>query len=43
MESLGFKCKGAMPDRNNSRFNVFLFEDTDEFRKALNNYKGYKK
>ncbi|SCI99422.1 Uncharacterised protein [uncultured Clostridium sp.] len=39
LEDLGFICKGAIPDRNNPRYSVFLFEDTEYLRQALSNYK----
>ena len=40
LESLGFICEGAMPDRYNPRYSVFLFKDTKELRQALDSYKA---
>lgn len=37
--SHGFKIIKEQPDRNNAKFNVWLFEDTIELRGCLLNYK----
>lgn len=36
--SLGFRLIRTHEDRNNPKFNVFIFKDTEELRKAMNNY-----
>lgn len=36
----GFKKIREQTDRNNPKFNVFLFEDTIELRSALERYKN---
>lgn len=35
----GFKIIDTLPNIHKPNFVVWLFEDTDELRKALNNYK----
>ena len=36
----GFKKLREQPDRNNPKFNVFLFQDSIELRSALDRYKN---
>lgn len=37
--SKGFRVKKEQPDRNNPKYNVWLFEDSIELRGALLNYR----
>ena len=39
----GFGKPIEQPDRNNPKFNVFLFQDSIELRSALERYKNRKK
>ena len=36
----GFEKLREQPDRNNPKFNVFLFQDSIELRSALERYKN---
>lgn len=36
----GFEKLREQPDRNNPKFNVFLFQDSIELRSALDRYKN---
>ena len=42
LQNKGFKLIKSARDRNNPKYFVYLFEDTKEFRQALNKYKTYK-
>lgn len=39
LSSKGFKLLRTQPDRNNPKFDVFLFKDSEELRKAMLEYK----
>lgn len=39
----GFEKIKEQPDRNNLKFNVFLFKDSIELRSALEKYKNRKR
>lgn len=36
---LGFRLIRTHEDRNNPKFNVFIFKDTQELREAMSKYK----
>lgn len=39
----GFKIEKEQPDRNNEKYNVWLFEDNINLRMALERYKNRKR
>lgn len=43
LQNKGFKLIKAVRDRNNPKYFVYLFEDTQELRDTLNNYEPYNK
>ena len=43
LQNKGFKLIKAVRDRNNPKYFVYLFEDTQELRDTLNNYEPYYK
>ena len=43
LQNKGFKLIKSVRDRNNPKYFVYLFEDTQELRDTLNNYEPYNK
>lgn len=39
LTGLGHKCIDIVPNYKNPRYNVFIFEDTEELRESMSNYK----
>lgn len=43
LQNKGFKLIKAVRDRNNPKYFVYLFEDTEYLRQVLNEYKSFKR
>lgn len=43
LQNKGFKLIKSVRDRNNPKYFVYLFKDTEGLRQTLNEYKPYKK